>query len=313
MSANTTLHEHHVRYEADDRPPFPLAVGLGAQYALISVAGVALAPTLMVSIAGGSDAYLSWAVCGALMVSGITTAIQARRLGRIGAGYILVMGTSSAFLAICISALERGGPALLASLIIVASLFQFVLAAKMSLLRRIFTPTVAGTVLMLIPVDILPVVAPKLTQMPEGAAPTAAPVIAGVTLLVTAGVALRATGAWRVWAPALGIVAGCVTAGLGFGAYDTERIASAPWFGLPPAAWPGLDLGFGPEFWSLLPAFVLVTLVGAMDTLGDSIAIQRVSWRKPRAIDFRSIQGAMNADGLGNLLSGLVGTVPNTT
>ena len=57
----------------------------------------------------------------------------------------------------------------------------------------------------------------------------------------------------------------------------------------------------------------MVTLVGAMDTLGDSIAIQRVSWRKPRAIDFRSIQGAIGADGVGNLLSGLAGTVPNTT
>ncbi len=57
----------------------------------------------------------------------------------------------------------------------------------------------------------------------------------------------------------------------------------------------------------------MVTLVGAMDTLGDSIAIQRVSWRRPRAIDFRSIQGAIAADGLGNLLSGLAGTVPNTT
>ena len=50
-----------------------------------------------------------------------------------------------------------------------------------------------------------------------------------------------------------------------------------------------------------------------LDTLGDAIAIQRVSWRKPRAIDFRSIQGAIGADGLGNLLSGLAGTVPNTT
>ncbi len=87
----------------------------------------------------------------------------------------------------------------------------------------------------------------------------------------------------------------------------------AAWIGLPQFAWPGFDFGFGPEFWALLPAFVMLTLVGAMDTLGDSIAIQRASWRKPRAIDFRSIQGAMSADGVGNLLSGLAGTVPNTT
>ena len=58
---------------------------------------------------------------------------------------------------------------------------------------------------------------------------------------------------------------------------------------------------------------MLVTLVGALDTIGDGIAIQRISWRRPRAIDFQSIQGALTADSLGNLLSGLTGTVPNTT
>ena len=66
------------------------------------------------------------------------------------------MGSTSAFLAVSITALEQGGPGLLASLIIISSLVQFVLAARMSLLRRIFTPTVAGTVLMLIPVTIAP-------------------------------------------------------------------------------------------------------------------------------------------------------------
>jgi NCS2 family nucleobase:cation symporter-2/xanthine permease XanP len=43
------------------------------------------------------------------------------------------------------------------------------------------------------------------------------------------------------------------------------------------------------------------------------MAIQRVSWRDRRATDFRAVQGAVAADGLGNLLSGLFATVPNTT
>ena len=313
MDSGAAPADHNIRYEPDDRPPLPVTVGLGLQYAMIAVAGVVLTPTIMVSAAGGSDAYLKWAVCSALLISGITTALQARRIGRIGAGYILLMGTSSAFLAICIAALERGGPGLLASLIIVAALLQLALAAKMSLLRRIFTPTVAGTVLMLIPVDVAPVIVRKLSDVPEGTSAAAAPIVAAVTLLVTLGFALRSLGAWRVWAPALGIVAGCLVGGVGFGIYDTSAVAAASWVGLPEFAYPGLDLSFGPVFWALLPAFVFVTLVGAMDTLGDAIAIQRVSWRKPRAIDFRSIQGAMNADAVGNLLSGIAGTVPNTT
>ncbi len=43
------------------------------------------------------------------------------------------------------------------------------------------------------------------------------------------------------------------------------------------------------------------------------VAIQRVSRRKTRATDFRVVQGAVAADGVGNLLSGLAATVPNTT
>ena len=302
-----------VRYEPDDRPPLPITVGLGLQYAIICIASVVLTPMVMITVAGGSDAYLSWAVFAALLISGLTTAIQSVRLGRIGAGYILVMGSTSAFLAVSVSALEQAGPAMLATLIIASALVQFVLAARMALLRKVFTPAVAGTVLMLIPVTLAPLILRKLAEVPVDASPAAAPVTAGVTLLVTVLIPLRFSGAPRLWAPAIGIVAGCLTAGLGFGMYDMTAVAEAAWIGLPELAYPGIDLGFRPEFWALLPSFVMVTLVGAMDTLGDSIAIQRVSWRRPRAIDFRSIQGAITADGLGNLLSGLAGTVPNTT
>ena len=57
----------------------------------------------------------------------------------------------------------------------------------------------------------------------------------------------------------------------------------------------------------------MVTLVGAIETVGDGVAIQRVSQRRPKATDFRVVQGALNADGVGNLISGIAGTLPNTT
>lgn len=302
-----------IRYEPDEQPPLSLVLGLGCQYALIYVASIVLTPAIMIRSAGGSDAYLSWAVCAALIISGVTTAIQAARIGRLGAGYILLMGTSSAFLAIGVSALEQGGPGLLASLIVIASLFQFGLAHKLSLFRRIFTPVVAGTVLMLIPVTIGPLVLGKMTDVPAGVTPAAAPVTAGVTVVVLIATTLRRSGVLRLWSPVIGMGVGSVVGGVFFGLYDTTRVLEADWIGLPPVVWPGLDLSFGPDFWALLPAFVLVTLIGALDTIGDTIAIQRASWRRPRAVDFRAIQGALTADSLGNLLSGFAGTVPNTT
>lgn len=138
-----------VRYEPDERPP-PLVGGLGLQLAVLCIAGVALTPAIVVHAAGGAESYLTWAVFAAVLVSGVCSVLQARRIGRVGAGYVLVMGTSGAFIAICVAALAQGGPAMLAVLVVISSLFQFLLAWRLSLLRRILTPTVAGTVIMLI-------------------------------------------------------------------------------------------------------------------------------------------------------------------
>ena len=312
MTTEDTPSHRAVRYEPDERPPQTLSFGLGFQHAALCIAGVVLTPVIVTRAAGEGEPYLSWAVFAALAVSGLTTVLQAVRVGRVGAGYILLMGTSGAFIAVCVTALAEGGPALLATLIVVSSLFQFLLSARLSWLRRVFTPTVAGTVIMLIPVTVMPIIFGMLTDAPEGASPAAAPASAAATLLVIVGLALRAPGIWRLWVPILGIAAGCAVASF-FGLYDAGRVLEAPWIGAPSEGWPGFDLDFTPAFWALLPAFVFVTHIGAIETIGDSIAIQRVSWRRPRAVDFRVVQGAVAADGTGNLLSGLAGTVPNTT
>ena len=248
----------------------------------------------------------------ALLVSGVTTVLQAVRFGRVGAGHLLVMGTSGAFIAVCVAALVKGGPETMASLIVVSSLFQFLLAARLSLLRRIFTPVVSGTVIMLIAATVFPLVFNTLTDAPEGTPAGVAPAAALATLVTVAGLVLRAPPALRLWSPVIGIAVGCAVAAP-FGLYDVQTILDAPWVGVPIGSWPGIEVTPGVEFWALLPAFVVVTLVGAIETVGDGAAIQRVSQRTPRATDFRVVQGALNADGVGNLLSGLMGTLPNTT
>ena len=312
MESDAIRNAHDVRYEPDERPPHVLSLGLGFQAAMLVLAGVVLTPAIVIRAADQSETYLSWAIFTAVVISGVSSILQAVRIGRVGAGHVLIMGTSGAFIAVCVTALTEGGPALLATLIVASSLFQFGLAARLSLLRRIITPVVSGTVIALIAVTIMPVVFRMLTDVPDGTPASAAPACATATVGVIAVLALRASGAWRLWAPMIGIGAGCVVGSL-FGLYDVDRVSDAAWVGLPTNAWPGFDVRFDARFWVLLPAFVFVTLVGAIETIGDAVAIQRVSWRTPRAVDFRTVQGAVNADGLGNLLSGLAGTVPNTT
>ncbi|MDE2759610.1 MAG: hypothetical protein OXH90_04840 [Paracoccaceae bacterium] len=312
MSGTNSEQTVNIRYQVDEKPPVSLSTGLGIQLAVLCIAGVVLTPAIVIHAAGGLETYIPWAVFGAVLVSGITSVIQAVKVGRIGAGYVLAMGTSGAFIAVSVSALVEGGPALLAILVVISSLFQFLLSWRLSLFRRILTPSVAGTVIMLIPVTVMPHVFGSLTLVPDDAPVQSAPVTAAITALVICLIALKAQGIWRLWAPVIGIVAGCIVASY-YGIYDFQSINDANWIGLPQGQWPGLDLSFSSAFWALLPAFIFVTLVGAIETLGDGVAIQRVSWRNPKAIDYRSVQGAVGADGLGNLLSGLIGTVPNTT
>ena len=312
MASQTANSSHSVRYQPDERPPRALAVGLGFQAAILTFTPIITLPLVIMQAADQGAAYTSWAIFMAVLISGITTLVQAVRVGRFGAGHILIMGTSASFIAVCITALTEGGPALLATLIIVSSAIQFALAARLSLLRRFVTPVVSGTLLALIVLTVIPVVFDMMTKVPEGTPASAAPVCVVVTLSIIAALTLRAPGSWRLWAPVIGLGGGCIVA-VFFGLYDTQRVADAAWVGLPHIAWPGLDLTFDGRFWLLLPSFVFVTLIGAVDTIADTTAIQHISWRDRRTVDLRLVQGAVNADGLGNLLSGLAGTIPNAT
>ncbi len=311
------IRETGVRFEPDDRPPFFMTIGLGTQFAILVVTGIVLTPAIVVRAAGGSEVFLVWAAFAALVVSGLTTILQARRIGTFGAGHILIMGTSGAFIAVCVAALAEGGPGMLATLVLLSSLVQFTLARRLSILRRILTPAVTGTVIMLIPVTVMPIVFDMLADVPAHVEPAhveplVPALVASVTLVVMLAIAFGSRSTLRLWAPIIGIVVGCLVAAW-FGFYDMSRVGAAGWIGIPDGAWPGFNLDFGRTFWMLLPAFIFVTYVGAIETIGDAVAIQSVSWKHRRAVDYKVVQGAVSADGVGNLLSGLAGTIPNTT
>jgi xanthine permease XanP len=314
MKASRPTGPSTIRFAVDELPPNLLAAGLGLQVVMLIIASIALTPIVVLRAAGVDIERASWTIFAALLVSGLTTMLQARPLGRFGAGYVLFMGTSGAFIAVAISAVIDGGVPLLMTLVVVSSLFQFYFAGRLSTLRRIVTPTVGGTVIMLIAVSVFPIAFGLLNKVPESlrAVPFAAPITAATTFAVIIGIALFGTRPLRLWAPLIGILVGCAVAGW-FGMIDLSHVRAQPWIGLPDSSWPGFDLSFDRRFWMLLPAFVIVTIVDLIETYGDGIAIQRVSHRRDRAVDFRSVQGAMYADGLGNVLSGLAGTMPTTT
>ena len=137
MKASRPTGSSTIRFAVDELPPHLLAAGLGLQVVMLIIASIALTPIVVLRAAGVDMARASWTIFAALLISGLTTMLQARPLGRFGAGYVLFMGTSGAFIAIGISAVMEGGLPLLMTLVVVSSLFQFYFAGFIGHILRI--------------------------------------------------------------------------------------------------------------------------------------------------------------------------------
>ena len=302
----------NIVYQPDERPSHPVSLAHGFQSVMTRMAAMAATASIIAVAGGQTQDYLSWTwiFFSALVVCGLGSILQTFRLWRFGSGYSLSVASASAFIAICISALEAGGPALLSTLIVASALIQFVFISRLSWLRRVISPLVAGTVLMLLASTIITVVLGRLSDLPEGAPPVAAPILAGTTLFILMGLRLFASPKWQQWAPVVAIAVGCIIAAP-FGAYGWQHVMDASWIGFPSFTWPGFDLSFGATFWGILPGFVIVNMATTINSITDTVVIQQVAWRRPRATDFRVVQGAHNLVVLTNLLAAALGTLPN--
>ena len=296
------------RYEVHESPPLVSSLGYALQFSLIASATLLITPVIVANASGRDDSYLVWMVFASLLVCGLSTILQVRRLGPIGAGAVLPMFTAAFAIPFCITAVADGGPATLTTLLLVSALIQFAVSKWLVILRRIVTPIVGGTVIMILSVTLSSVVFGLLDDASQ-TEPVAAPLTALVTLIIVAALVLRGSERLRLWAPLVGIVGGCVVAAF-FGIYSFDRVLQAPWIGLPQAA-PGLGFDFGLSFWTLLPAFLFLGIIISIQANGAAIATQRVSWRDDRAVDFRQVQGALSGTATSNVMAGLTGAVPN--
>ena len=298
-----------VHYEPDEKcPPLP-AITSALQIFIPNTISLVMLAALVVRASDESDAYLSWVTFTVLVVTGAGMILQTLRLRYLGSGRLIVSNFNVPFLAICALALHAGGPGLLASLLVASTLVQSVLTLRLASLRRIFTQTVSGVVVMLVAVSAVPFIINSSVDSPEGETVLLFMAPGIVALVVGVFISLRDTPAWRMWMLPVMVAVGLAVA-LPLGFYDSAKVIDTPWVSLPDFSWPGFDLSFGAEFWALLPVFVVVNLTAFMKAVGDLSVIYRASYRVASAIDFRSVQGGLNVYGIGTLLSGLLGTLP---
>ena len=304
----TTQAPQNPRFEAQENPTFSASLGYAAQFSLIASATLMVTPVVVATKSGEGEGYLVWMVFASLLVCGVSTILQVRRLGPVGAGAVLPMFTAAFSIPFCITAVVDGGPATLTTLVLVSAAIQLLISRWLFILRRIVTPIVGGTVMMILSITLASVVFGLLNDVPEEQVGPAA-LTALVTLVIVAALALRGSEIIRLWAPLIGIVGGCIAA-VAFGTYEVDRITSAAWVGLP-SEWPGLGVDFGIHFWTLLPSFLILGVIISIQANGAAISTQRVSWRDNRAVDFRQVQGALAGAGATNILAAIAGAVPN--
>lgn len=297
-----------MRYEPAEQCPPRQALGAALLIFVPNSISIVLLTTFVIRTSGESDNYLAWATFIGLAISGLSIVLHAFPFRYMGSGGLVVTNLNVPLLAVSVLALARGGPGLLASLVITSTLLQFLLVSRLASLRRIFTPTVSGIVIMLVAASAVPFFVDRTISHSLSDS--------GL-VLVPGGVALAA-GLWgavqssevrRIWTLPIAVASGLVVA-VPMGLYDVNQVIEAPWLSVTDVQWPLQGLDFGLQFWSLLPAFLVVKLTAFLKVVGDLSIVNRASYRNPGALDFRRIQSGLNLYGATTLLTGILGTLP---
>ncbi len=301
-------------YDIDERAPLWLALLMAVQHVMLIYSEIVIFPIIIGKKAGAPLEHILFASCAAALAAGLATLLQVIRVGQLGTGYVLFMGSSAAYLVGCVDVVTIGGFALLASLSILVAPIEILLAYFLRHLRHVFTPVVGGVILLLVVISLISVSYQE--WMGEQGTPLYGSwqffVTGMVTFCALLGFAMFGKRTLRLWCPILGMVAGLLTS-WALGILDLTAAAQHPWIGRFAGSWPGLDVNLKLEYVPLFATLALLTLINGVQAIGNSMAIQRISHRNGRQVDYGVVQGTMYADACGNIFSGLLGTVPNET
>ncbi|UQN08170.1 nucleobase:cation symporter-2 family protein [Deinococcus sp. QL22] len=294
-------------HPVDEVPPAGRMVAFGLQHVLSMYAGIIAVPLVLASAIGLPQDQVVRIVNASFFMCGVATLIQTIGFPGFGAKLPIVQGTTFAALAsMILIGKEYGLPGIYGS-VIVAGLFTVLLAPYFSRMLRFFPPVVAGTVITIIGVSLMPVA----IRWAGGGVPSAPtfgdPTNLGLAALVMLFVLLITRfgkGFWSRVAVLLGLVFGTVVAALiGKASFATVGTAAA--------------IGFTPPFFFGFPTFalipilsmILVMLVVMVETTADLLAIGEIV---DKPVNAREVAAGLRADGLSTALGGVFNVFPFT-
>ena len=294
-------------YELDGKVPVSKAVPFGLQHILAMFVSN-IAPILIVAGVVKMPVEQSGAlVQSAMLVAGIGTLVQLYPLWRIGSGLPIVMGISFTFVSIaCVIGAKYGYGGVMGA-VLVGGLLEGVLGLGAKYWRRFIPPIVAATVVTSIGFSLLAVGANSFGggfgNPNFGDAPYI--IVGSITLVACMAFNIVAKSFYKQLSVLFGLVVGYIAASF-FGMVNLSKLAEAKLIAIPQLM--PFTMEFHPD---AIFAFMLIFLVSATETIGDTSAMTAIGLR--RNVTEREVSGSISCDGFVSSLSSVFGCLPITS
>ena len=320
--------ESDLIYGLESRPPFVESIFVALQHVFACFVGIITPGLIICGALEVPPEDTTFILSMSLVVSGIATFIQAKKIGPVGSGLLSVQGTSFAFLGPIIAAglavKENGGSpedalGLIFGLCFFGAFVEIFVSRFLHLANKVITPLVTGVVVTLIGLTLIKVGLismgggqPLLNSLLAGEESNfGSTVYLGVALLVLAVIiALNSTtnNLLRMSSIVIGLIVGYVVS-IPLGLVDFSNLANLPPIALPIPFRYGFDFNFG----AFIP-FAFLYLITAIESIGDLTATSAISGEPIEGPKyFKRIKGGVLGDGINSIIAACFNTFPNTT
>jgi xanthine permease XanP len=305
-------------FALDDKPPFKQSLTAAIQHVLASFIGI-ITPTLVIGSTLGLYSEIPYLISMALIISGVGTAVQARRYKGIGCGLIAVQGTSFAFLSAFIAGgmlvKSQGGTnedilAMMFGITFLGAFVEIFMSFFIQYVKKIITPLTTGIVITTIGLSLIKV---GMTDLAGGFGSPSfgklSHLLLGMVVLVIIIGLNNSRFAWlRLSAIFIGIIVGVVIAYVS-GVATFQLPSDVPIIAIPVPFKYGFDFS-----WSIFLPVALVYLLSTIETAGDLTANSLFCGLPIKGPQYITrIKNGLLADGLNSMLAGMFNTFPNTT
>jgi len=295
-------------YGLNDKLSPPKATLAALQQALAMFVGTITPPTIVANALDLPFEQKAYLISMSLLCSGLGTLVQVAAWGRIGSGLLSMTGTSFAFITPLILAGQTGGLPLMFGMCLLLAPVEVILAPFLPKLQKIFTPLVAGVVVLLIGLLLIPTTLGGMASPAnESMHPITNLAIAGCVLLIVLTLSSLHMLWARMSAALLALLAGylfCMKMGM-----VTRPDTTSSWLAIPHPFKYGLAFD-----WAFVLPFAFMYLVTTIESIGDFTACSELSGEPTSGpIYWKRIRGGVFADGLNSMVAAVLNSFPNTT